>query len=475
MNSTTKARLRGRRLCRKPQMLCANTAQSSAGTKYTAAAARRKVAGSLMAPTCPRAQVLCQRPLAQRPTPRAAPEPASGNDCLTAYASRRPTAYTAAALAGAPGGRPAHHAPRAASDLQRSWVPGRRSRQFRRRRGGPRLARSVNVRADARGGLMEASITLRPGYALPEEEQIAATYQHLLRRLSHQSVVKHFDAYADIDWDAADYRIDPEDPRWELGGDDVLGATAWYRAQPQATRARLGLHLVATKMKIGTQFENVLQRGLLEFAWTLPNGAPEFRYVYHEVIEEGQHSLMFQEFVNRTGFDVAGLGFWDRLGARRVIAAARRLPALFFVFVLGGEDPIDHVQRTALRSAQPIHPLLRRIMQIHVTEEARHLCFARSYLRTEVPRLGAARRASLALQAPLVLGQMAQAMLRPSADVVRTHGIPAAVIAEAYTRNPRHRENTLAALAKLRDLCRDVGIVTPWSVRLWRAAGIWAE
>src|SRR5205809_962469 len=256
---------------------------------------------------------------------------------------------------------------------------------------------------------MEATITLGPGYALPEEEQIAATYQHLLRRLSHQSVVKHFDAYADIDWDAADYRIDPEDPRWELGSDDVLGATAWYRAQPQARRARLGLHLVATKMKIGTQFENVLQRGLLEFAWTLPNGSPEFRYVYHEVIEEGQHSLMFQEFVNRTGFDVAGLGFWDRFGARRVIAAARRFPALFFVFVLGGEDPIDHVQRTALRSAQPIHPLLRRIMQIHVTEEARHLCFARSYLRTEVPRLGAARRASLALQAPLVLGAMATA------------------------------------------------------------------
>src|SRR2546426_2097518 len=328
---------------------------------------------------------------------------------------------------------------------------------------------------DTRGGLMEASITLRPGYVLPEEEQIAATYQHLLRRLSHQSVVKHFDAYADIDWDADEYRIDPEDPRWELDAADVLGATAWYREQAQPLRARLGLHLVATKMKIGTQFENALQRGLLEFAWTLPNGAPEFRYVYHEVIEEGQHSLMFQEFVNRTALDVPGLGFWDRLGARRVIAAARRFPALFFVFVLGGEDPIDHVQRRVLHSGQPIHPLLRRIMQIHVTEEARHLCFARHYLRAEVPRLGAVARARLALQAPLVLAPMAQLMMRPSRQVVRTYAIPDEVIAEAYTRNPRHRENTLAALAKLRDLCREIGIVTPWSVRLWRAAGIWAE
>src|SRR5439155_23141158 len=194
----------------------ANTAQSSAGAKSTAAAARRKVAGSLMAATCVVGQVLCQGLLARSPPARAAPEPARCDDCLTAYASRRPTAYTAAAFAAAPGGRPARHAPRAASDLQS--VGGARPKIA----GVPSPARGSRpgtlreCASNARGGLMEASITLRPGYALPEEEQIAATYQHLLRRLSHQSVVKHFDAYADIDWDAEDYRIDPEDPRWEL-------------------------------------------------------------------------------------------------------------------------------------------------------------------------------------------------------------------------------------------------------------------
>src|SRR5438093_3182438 len=231
----------------------------------------------------------------------------------------------------------------------RTCGSGLRACRRSRNSAGPALARSVKVATNTRGGLMEATITLGPGYALPEEEQIAATYQHLLRRLSHQSVVKHFDAYADIDWDAGEYRIDPEDPRWELDSDDVLGATAWYRAQPQATRARLGLHLVATKMKTGVQFENALQRGLLEFAFALPNGSPEFRYVYHEVIEEGQHSLMFQEFVNRTRLDVGGLGFWDRLGSRRVVVSARRFPALFFIFVLGGEDPTDHAQRPELQ------------------------------------------------------------------------------------------------------------------------------
>lgn len=324
---------------------------------------------------------------------------------------------------------------------------------------------------------MDATLTLDPDYRVPDEEPVAVprreSYDDLVRRLSRQSVTKHFDAYASIDWDSPEMRIDADDPRWELAPDDGLGATAWYRAQPAGVRSRIGLHLYATFMKIGAQFENVLQRGLLEFALRLPNRSPEFRYAYHECIEEGQHSLMFQEFVNRAGFDIPGLSWWHRIASRRVVAHARRFPQLFFVFVLGGEDPIDHVQRTQLQSGRSIHPLLRRIMLIHVTEEARHLCFARHYLRTTVPGLGAPARTALAIGAPLILAQMAPLMMRPSAQIVRTYGIPADAIAEAYTKNPRQREHTLAALAKVRALCRDLGIVRPWSVPLWRAAGIW--
>jgi hypothetical protein len=55
-----------------------------------------------------------------------------------------------------------------------------------------------------------------------------------VQRLSHQSVVKHFDAYADVPWDDPDYQIDPDDPRWELGPDDSLGGTAWYARSPPA-------------------------------------------------------------------------------------------------------------------------------------------------------------------------------------------------------------------------------------------------
>jgi hypothetical protein len=313
---------------------------------------------------------------------------------------------------------------------------------------------------------------------IPQEERKRTereSFSQLVARLSHQSVVKHFDAYADIDWETPEFRIDPDDPRWELAVDDVLAASAWYRSQPPSVRSRIGLHLVASFMKIGLQFEGVLKQGLLLFAADLPNRSPEFRYVYHEVIEEAQHSLMFQEFVNRSGFDLPGLTGVERFLARWIPQLARLCPELFFMFVLGGEDPIDHVQRRALRHKADIHPLLRRIMQIHITEEARHLCFARHYLRERAPHMGRVRRAVLAWGTPVILGVMAQLMMRPSPLIVRTYGIPRRVVREVYTRNPEHRQNTVEALAKVRDLCAELGLITPRSRRLWQTLGIWTD
>jgi hypothetical protein len=320
------------------------------------------------------------------------------------------------------------------------------------------------------------SLSTTDAVAVPAEERVGALddaqYAALIERLSRQSVVKHYDAYADVDWDAPEMRIDPDDPRWELSDDDVLGRTAWYKAQPPAVRSRIGLHMLATFMKIGVEFESVLQRGLLDFADRLPGGSPEFRYVYHEVIEEGQHSLMFTEFVRRAGLPVRGLSWWQRAGSRQVMRFARTFPELFFVFVLGGEDPIDHVQRRALASGRAAHPLIRRIMQIHVTEEARHLCFARHYLRRRVPALSGLRRFMLSRRAPVILAIMSQLMMRPSRTIVRTYGIPDEVIREAYSRNPEHRARTQEAVAKVRNLLAELGLHSRGAARLWRLLGL---
>lgn len=106
-------------------------------------------------------------------------------------------------------------------------------------------------------------------------------------------------------------------------------------------------------------------------------------------------------------------------------------------------------------------------MRIHVTEEARHLSFARHYLKRTVPGLPRARRVRLAVAAPLILGSMAQMMLKPSPQLIARYQIPREVIARAYARNPGHRAQTAASLAKVRTLCTQLGLTgAPYRV-LW--------
>lgn len=114
-------------------------------------------------------------------------------------------------------------------------------------------------------------------------------------------------------------------------------------------------------------------------------------------------------------------------------------------------------------------------MRIHVTTEARHLSFARHYLRLHVPKLGRSRKLALAIQAPVILGAMARQMLAPSRDLIRSYGIPRSVIDQAFTRNPAHHAESLRALRKLRALCQELGLLGPAATALWKALGLREE
>ena len=312
---------------------------------------------------------------------------------------------------------------------------------------------------------------------LPQEERTRVdaeeAYLRLLARLSHQSVVKHYDAYADVPWDDPDYAIDLDDPRFELSDNDPLGATEWYRRQPAGVRSRLGLHMIATFARIGWQFESVLKRGLLEFALRLPENAPEFRYCYHEVIEEAQHSLIFHEFVKRTGLPTKPPALL-KIGDRLVVSFARRFPELFFFFVLAGEDPIDYTQREMLQGEKELHPLIERISRIHVTEEARHIAFARHFLRRNVPRLRGPKLFILRLRTTFVMAVASRMMSRPSGHVVRAYGIPADVLKEAYGPGSKGAEYIKRALFKPRELCWELGVLNQRWAPLWKRLGIYA-
>jgi P-aminobenzoate N-oxygenase AurF len=302
-----------------------------------------------------------------------------------------------------------------------------------------------------------------------------AQYSKQVRKLSEASVHKHWEAYVDISWDDADLQVSLDDPRWRLVADDPLGSHPWYLAQPSKVQSRIALTRLASNMRVGVQFENLLSRALLTLAVKQPNGADTFRYAYHEVIEEGHHTLMFQEVINRSHLPIRGASRlnWYLMKLGQMIGTHVRPEALFFG-VLGGEEPIDYFQRKALRHPETLHPLLEKIFRIHISEEARHVSFAQTYLRHCVPRLGTLRRRWLAFTTPLVTAYLAHQMMDPTKDLEKRCGVPHHVIVEAYYKNPVWQAELAESVRKIRDLAVELGIAGPLARRIWKRLGIWA-
>ncbi|MGH3412098.1 MAG: AurF N-oxygenase family protein [Marmoricola sp.] len=294
------------------------------------------------------------------------------------------------------------------------------------------------------------------------------TYEEKLRTLSEGSVNQHFDPWTDIDWDAPEYAVDRTDPRWVLPEVDALGRHPWYQALPLERQIEIGIAREANVAKVGLQFENVLIRGLMEYVVHLPNDSAEFRYCTHEATEETHHTQMFQEFVNRTGADVPGGPRYFRVLSSFLSLAAGPLPEIFFVGVLAGEEPIDHMQKSILRSGGDLHPLFRRIMQIHVAEEARHISFAHEYLVKRVGELGRVRRAVLSVAFPVIMRVLGDVIMVPSKELTRELGIPREVVDEVFWDSPEGRQTLRDLFSDVRMLAEDLGLMNRVSRRVWR-------
>ncbi len=303
---------------------------------------------------------------------------------------------------------------------------------------------------------------------------MGVSYPRMLSRLNKLSVENHFDAYKDISWDDPEFVLDSNDSRLVETSVDPFAQSSWYQSLTSPMQSKFGLYRYASCMKTGWHFENLLQRGLLALAFREENGSDTFRYVHHEVIEESQHTLMFQEYVNRSGLPVRGMARRFRFfGELTIEAIAKHDRLLFFVFVLGGEEPADFLQKSLLQAGIE-HPLLERIMRIHVTEEARHLSFARHFIEANAQSASKLRKGILSIVSPLVLGTMARIMIDPASD-----------LRNCFDMDKRTYRNTLktekyklmlkGSVSRTRKLLVDLGLVGPFSKLLWRLEGIWDD
>lgn len=299
-----------------------------------------------------------------------------------------------------------------------------------------------------------------------------AAFDRKVDRLSDLSEAHPHDAYDDVPWDEEGFALDPTDPRLALFSFDPLARTRWYQQLEPIERARVGLRRQAVNLRIGWEFENYLQQGLLVRALRMDNEDAAFRYSQYEIAEESHHSMMFYEFVRRYAPEVRGMpGPLKALTNPTVQVAARRYPALFFFLVLGGEIPIDHIQRLVLRQEQ-VHPLLERIMRIHVEEEARHVGYAQLELRRTVPRMSPAGRRRLGRILPEVLAVETRLMVFPSVWQARHDGVPRDDLRAAF-RHPDTRQLLADSIARVRALAVELDLVHPEARARWEAVGLW--
>lgn len=312
-----------------------------------------------------------------------------------------------------------------------------------------------DIRGEAHGGVRDAG------------------YREVLDTLSGGSVHRKFDPYLDIDWDSTEFALDPDDPRWILSPDvDPLGSTDWYRGLPTERQIEIGKWRLANTIKVGSAFESILIRGMMQYIMTLPNGAAEFRYCLHEMTEECNHIQMFQELVNRMGVDVPGMRPFFRAVSPFIGVLGGFFPVGLFIGILGGEEPIDHYQKALIREGVNLPPAALRTMEIHIAEEARHISFAGEFLKAHLAHMGPVGRGVAGVTFPLAMRWLAGEIMTPPKSFATRFDVPRDVMAEAFWRSEHSRRTLSGYFGDMRALADDLGLMNRVTRRLWKAMHI---
>ncbi|MCX7619487.1 MAG: diiron oxygenase [Acidimicrobiales bacterium] len=280
-------------------------------------------------------------------------------------------------------------------------------------------------------------------------------------RLVAASERQSFDPFTDVDWsvplDDSAYYLPPEFL-------PLYGTAAWA-AMTEEERIAYSRHEVAALCSAGIWFENILMHLVLRHLYDLPADDGSHRYLLIETADECRHSAMFGELIRQAGtpaYQVSPL--LRRLG--NFLKATSRGPESY-IAILAAEELLDISNRATMKDDR-VHPTSRRIAQIHVLEEARHMSFARTYIAEVWPTLSRFQRLVAMIRAPFIVRGVADALVNPA--VYETLGIE-----DGYRqarKNPVHRERVIRDLGRLTGLLEGIGVINRFTRPVWRALGL---
>ena len=279
-------------------------------------------------------------------------------------------------------------------------------------------------------------------------------------RLLKGSVKKSYEPVVDIDWDA------PLDPgKFYLPPRLVsLYGTPMWDEMNREQQIELSRQELVNTLSAGIWFENMLNQSLLR---TILHEDPTSRSTHYKLTELGdetRHMVMFGKAIERIGAKPVRPPRLHRM-IINALPLAFQQGSMLWVAALIGEEIFDSLQRQMMDDPE-LQPIIQRLMRIHVTEEARHIQFARDGARKrvrEMPRLNKWFMANI----NGLGGYFFRYLFINPIPYART-GLDAKR-ARATARNSPHRyETQVAGFAPLAAFLTEIGLMGPIARRGWK-------
>jgi hypothetical protein len=288
--------------------------------------------------------------------------------------------------------------------------------------------------------------------------------ERVATRLLRSSARHSYDPVADLDWDAP---LDPTVPAMPLHRLSLHGTPLWETLDDER-RVQLSWHEWASITSVGLWFEIILMQGLLRYVYDQNPHTAHAQYGLTEVGDETRHAVMFARIAEQLA-----PGARYRASARvhtlgRLFKTLGGGPA-FFSATLVAEETLDRLQRE-MQDDAGILALTRDSSRIHVTEEARHVSYAREAVLRQTPQLGRAalswHRHVAAIAATLIV----DSFVDPA--VYTAVGLDAAEAVAQVSASPAFAATRLWMGEKVTAFLREAGMIGGPSTALWRRASL---
>ncbi|RZS32847.1 para-aminobenzoate N-oxygenase AurF [Herbihabitans rhizosphaerae] len=283
-------------------------------------------------------------------------------------------------------------------------------------------------------------------------------------RLLQSSAKLSYDPLVDVDWNAplADGKLFIPERTVSLYGTDL------WRRMSHEQRIELSKQEMVNTVSVGIWFEVILMQMLLRMAYHRDPTTGHVRYALTEIADECRHSTMFAMLIDKVGETPYRNGWLLQKPAHALPLILRGAP--MWVATLIGEEIFDAIQREHLQD-ESIQPLVRAIMRIHVTEEARHVRYAREDLIRQLDRRGWPTREFTRDVVAIGALLLSRLLVRPEQYARAGLAEPRKVAALARA-NPHRREVLTEASGRLVRFLDDAGLIAGPSKMLWRRAGV---